>query len=150
MTPENVQQYGLAFVTIAGALTTAVVIPVAVQLLPVVLTQLAPLLRDRIKGARDKVAFDAVSRAGVRASSVAAEVYVALIAKASDPSSEDGVNVTQNERDAAWSACLRAAWEDIDRQGLRESVTKAYGGTGKVEQAVVAIIRNALFGKPQG
>jgi hypothetical protein len=150
ITPEMVQQYGLAFVSIVGALTTAVLIPVAVQVLPIVLTSVAPMVRGKIKNAKDRVAFDAVSRAGVRASSVAADVYGRALERARDPSSVGGAFVLQEEKDKALVEASNAAWEDLQRQGLLSQVVEAYGGEKAVRQAVNAIVKNALFGKPQG
>lgn len=150
LTPDEFQQWAIAVIAAIGALTTTVLVPAAVRLAPILVTSLAPMLRAKIKGARDQAAFDAVTRAGIRASSVAAEAYASALNKAAAPDSESGTVVTDAEREAALKLAWDVAADDLKRQGVVDDVLEVYGTEDDVRSAIRSIVRNGMFGRPQG
>lgn len=150
MTPELIQAYGLAIMAVLGAGCTLVLIPVAARLLPIVITSLAPMVRDGIKGKKDQQAFDAVSRAAARATSVAAGVYEDALVLAAAPGSDGGTEITPKESGEAWASYVATAWKNVDRQEMTAQVESAYGSRAAAEAAFIAIARKALTGQVQG
>lgn len=149
-TLQNVQQIASVVLTVIATAFATIIVPAAVKLTPIILTNLAPLVSGMFRNHADQMAFNAVSRAGIRAASVAADTYAKLMADAARPESPSGTVVDDSERAAAIKDALDNAWAEFKRSGITDEVIAAYGGQDAVRAAITAIVRNALFGTPHG
>ena len=114
MNPDQIEQItkvALAITSVAGAVVGGILIPLA----PIVL----PLIARKLKSAEDQLVFDAVSRAVVRGASAGNAALQEALRKAADPASPGGKEITQDERVGVLAAAATAAWQDVQRQGVK-------------------------------
>lgn len=145
VTPENYFGDVLAILLVLTKLLV-VLSPVLLILAPVVLPMIAGSFRNKKHGE----AFETVTRMGLLATNAAADRIREGLEKATAPSSDGGVAVTQAELASIYGDALRSAYQWAKDNHVWKNVLDVFGGEEAIRSALLAIVCKKLSGSPVG